>query len=75
MLWFLTVANNHSPLQVELSIYNLLGQKVPTLVDKKQPAGSYQVQWDASNFASGVYIYTLKAGTNYQQSKKLILLK
>jgi hypothetical protein len=57
-----------------LSIYNLLGQKVATLVDKKQPAGSYQVQWDASGFAGGVYYIRIKAG-NFVQTRKMIYLK
>jgi len=39
---------------VELRIYNILGQKVATLVSKKQPAGSYKVEWDAGVLASGV---------------------
>ena len=63
---------------VELSIYNILGQKVATLVNKKQPAGTYNVQWDASGFASGIYIYQLKARGQKQSTvltKKLILLK
>jgi len=60
---------------VELSIYNILGQKVITLVSKKQPAGSYKVNWDASGFASGVYLYRLEADKGYVQTRKLILLK
>ena len=40
---------------VNLSIYNVIGQKVTTLVSEKQSAGSYQVEWNASKFASGVY--------------------
>jgi hypothetical protein len=60
--------------EVELNIYNLLGQKVATLVSKKQPAGQYQVQWDASNFASGIYYYIIKAG-EFRQVKKMILLR
>jgi CubicO group peptidase (beta-lactamase class C family) len=63
---------------VDLSIYNLLGQKVATLVDRKQAAGSYQVQWDASGFASGIYIYRLKVQGQKQNAvftKKLVLLK
>jgi len=59
---------------VELSIYNLLGQKVATLVSERQNAGYYQVAWDASDFASGIYYYKLKAGT-YQDVKKMILLR
>ena len=59
---------------VELSIYNLLGQKVATLVKKKQTAGSYKIKWDASNFSSGVYLYRLQAG-NFIETKKLVVLK
>ena len=49
-----------------------------TLVNKKQAAGRYEVQWDASGFASGIYIYQLKAKGQGQTSlftKKLLLLK
>jgi len=46
--------------KVELSIYNILGQKVKTLVSEKQPAGSYKVELDASGYASGVYMYRLE---------------
>ncbi len=63
---------------VELSIYNLLGQKVATLVNKKQPAGRYEANWEASGFASGIYVYKLKANGQEQSAiltKKLILLK
>jgi predicted outer membrane repeat protein len=67
-------AYGHTPQQVNLSVYNLLGQKVTTLVNKKQPAGSYQVQWDATSFATGVYYYKLTAG-DYQQVKKMVLIK
>jgi hypothetical protein len=59
---------------VELSIYNLLGQKVATLVNQKQAAGRYQVQWDARDFASGVYYYRLTAGS-FVETKKLVLLR
>jgi len=60
--------------EVDLSIYNLLGQKVATLVSKKQAAGSYQVEWDASAYASGVYYYVLKAG-EFRDVKKMVYLK
>jgi len=59
---------------VELSIYNLLGQKIVTLVSEKQKAGNYQVEWDASQYGSGVYYYQLRAG-EYQEVKKMILIK
>ena len=61
--------------QVDLSIYNLLGQKVATLVSEKIVAGSYKVEWNASAFASGVYFYKLETNTGFVQTKKLILLK
>ena len=63
---------------VNLSIYNILGQKVATLVNKKQPAGNYSVEWNASGFASGIYIYQLTAKGQQQKAmftKKLVLLK
>jgi len=60
---------------VELSIYNLLGQKIATLVSEKQQAGYYQIQWDASGFASGIYLYMLVTDNGFIETKKLILLK
>jgi hypothetical protein len=69
-------AIRESPLQqVNLSIYNILGQKVVTLVNKKQPAGNYSVEWDASGFVSGVYFYRLTTDNGFVQSRKLLLLK
>jgi len=59
---------------IDLSIYNLLGQKVATLVSKHQQAGAYQVEWDARGFASGVYIYHLQAEGKIL-NKKMFLLK
>jgi hypothetical protein len=60
---------------VELSVYNVLGQRVVILVSEKQLAGSYQVQWDASSFASGVYYYRLSTDAGFVQTKKLVLLR
>jgi len=59
---------------VDLSIYNTNGQKIITLVSKKQAAGSYQVKWDAARYASGVYYYKLRVD-NFQEIKKMILLR
>jgi hypothetical protein len=59
---------------VELSVYNLIGQKVTTLVSEKQRAGHHQAEWDASGFASGIYYYRIKAG-EFQDVKKMILLR
>ncbi len=60
--------------QVDLNIYNTLGQKVATLVSQKQTAGNYEIEWNASGFASGVYYYHLQAG-DYREVKKMIILK
>jgi hypothetical protein len=59
---------------VELSIYNQLGQKVSVLVSKRHPAGSYKVEWDASELASGIYYYTIQAG-EFRAVRKMILLR
>jgi len=61
--------------QVDLSIYNILGQKVTTLVSEKQPAGSYNVKWDATDFASGVYLYRLETNRSFMSTRKLVLLR
>lgn len=66
----LPVASN-----VDLDIYNSLGQKVCTLVSEQQMAGTYSVQWDASDFASGLYLFKLSTNHNWVQTKKLLLLK
>jgi hypothetical protein len=59
---------------VQVKIYNMLGQEVATLVDKKQSPGNYEVKFDASNLNSGIYFYHLKSG-EFSESKKMILLK
>ena len=59
---------------VELSIYNILGQRITTLVNDIHERGYYEVSFDASHLSSGVYIYRLQAG-EYVESKKLMLLK
>lgn len=59
---------------VELTVYNISGQKVATLVSGKQNAGEYQIEFNADYLPSGTYIYRLKAGS-LVQTKKMILLK
>jgi hypothetical protein len=59
---------------VALSVYNALGQKIATLVNKEQVPGNYTVQFDASNLPSGIYFYTLRAG-DFVSTKKMILMK
>ena len=71
-----TVINFNLPqaAQVKLSVYNILGQEVAVLVDEFVNAGSYSKSFNASNLASGLYIYTLEAGST-KLSKKMTLLK
>ncbi len=57
-----------------LKVYDLLGREVEVLVNSRQPASEHRVSWDASAFASGVYIYRLQTGEN-TLAKKLLLLK
>ena len=59
---------------VELSIYNLVGQKVATLVSEKQKAGNHEVEFKAQNLSSGIYFYRIEAG-EFQDVKKMILLR
>ncbi len=59
---------------VKLVIYDLLGREVVTLVNEELKPGTYEVDWDASNFSSGVYFYRIISG-NYIETKKMILMK
>jgi photosystem II stability/assembly factor-like uncharacterized protein len=59
---------------VTLSVHNILGQVVATLVNEIQGAGSHEVRFDASGLASGVYFYRLQAGS-FVETKKLALVR
>ena len=65
---------------VELTVYNVAGQVVRTLVAEHQNAGRYVVEWDATNdsghsLSSGMYFYRLQAGGEFRETKKMLLLK
>ena len=57
-----------------LSIYNLMGQKVTTLIDGHNEAGQHSVSWDAANYSSGIYFYRLSAGERVF-TERMTLLK
>ncbi len=59
---------------VAIKIYDITGREVSTLINEKLNAGTYIVDWDASNFASGVYFYSLQTD-NFTETKKLVLIK
>ncbi|RKY94827.1 MAG: hypothetical protein DRQ01_01400 [Ignavibacteriae bacterium] len=59
---------------VELKVYDIIGNEVATLVNETKAPGSYEVPFNASQLASGVYIYSIRAG-NFAQIKKMVLMK
>ena len=59
---------------VSLKVYDVLGNELVTLVNEEKPAGSYEVEYVASELTSGVYFYTLQVGTTIN-TKKMVLLK
>ena len=64
---------------VKLSIYDMLGREVDVLVNSKLEAGEYLADWNASRFASGIYIYKIEAsdvkGNNYVETRRMVLVK
>ena len=76
-----TIPQTDSPLQggargglVTLKVYDVLGNEIATLIDEYKPAGIYEVEFNGSEFSSGIYFYQLRAG-DFVQSKKMILMK
>jgi hypothetical protein len=76
-----TTIDYHLPLRshVTIEVYNVLGQKVRTLVDREESAGSHTVSWDGTtssgkSIATGVYLYRFQAG-DYVETKKMLLSK
>jgi hypothetical protein len=60
--------------QVTMKVYNVIGKEVATLVNQQMKAGSYEANFDASQFSTGVYLYRLTVG-NFTSVKKMMLIK
>jgi hypothetical protein len=67
--WQLAVGN-----EVELSIYNILGQKVTTLVSGKMAAGYHEIEFNGRNLSSGVYLYRIEVG-EWSDVRKMLLVR
>ena len=59
---------------VQLVVLDITGREIATLLNEKLNPGSYEVQWDASNYSSGIYFYTLRTN-KFIQTQKMILVK
>ncbi|HSW54196.1 MAG TPA: T9SS type A sorting domain-containing protein, partial [Ignavibacteriaceae bacterium] len=59
---------------VKVTVLDILGSEIATLVNELQQPGSYEIKWDASNVSSGIYIYQLKT-KDFVSTKKMILIK
>ncbi|MCY7362564.1 MAG: T9SS type A sorting domain-containing protein, partial [Ignavibacteria bacterium] len=59
---------------VSLKVYDISGKEIADLVNEKKSAGTYSVEFDGSDFTSGIYFYTLTAG-DYRETKKMMLIK
>jgi hypothetical protein len=59
---------------VTLQIFNILGERVATLVNGSLDAGAHSYQWQAMNFPGGIYYYTLKTGS-FSETKRMVLMK
>ena len=59
---------------VTLKVYDVLGNKVTTLVNEEKSAGTYEITWHTENLPSGVYFYRLQAG-DFVETKKMVLMK
>lgn len=60
--------------QILLTVYDILGREIATLVNEQLKPGKYEVNWDASNYPSGTYLYTLTT-EYFNQTKRMVLIK
>ena len=62
------------PSHVTLRVYNIAGNEVATLINEKLAGRAYEIEWNASGHASGIYLYRLQAG-EFVETRKLTLLR
>lgn len=60
---------------IKITVYDLLGREVVTLVNEEKPAGTYAVDFNGSNLSSGTYFYHIETSDGFSQTKKMILLR
>jgi hypothetical protein len=81
MIWYYLPDVGYQPAEVEITIYNLLGKRVKSLVNGREYPGEHKVRWDGKDdsgkeVASGIYFYRLKvSGIELVKPKKMVLLK
>jgi len=63
------------PGNVQLTIYNITGRKIGTLINERKKPGEYSIKFDSQNISSGIYLYELIVEGQYKKTKKMILLK
>ncbi len=61
--------------KVQIELFNIHGQKIRSLVDSEQPAGTYQLQWKVQNLSSSVYFYRLRFDDRLIATRKMVVLK
>ena len=59
---------------IELSVYNVIGQEIAVLVNEEKEVGTYNIEFNAANLTSGIYIYKLHS-KNFTETKKMVLMK
>jgi hypothetical protein len=59
---------------VTLKVYDVLGDEITTLVNEEKTTGTYEVEFNGTNFPSGIYFYQLQAGSFFE-TKKMLLMK
>jgi photosystem II stability/assembly factor-like uncharacterized protein len=68
-------STNYQFVRVKLIVYDILGRKVKTLVNKDQKPGAYEITFNAGGIPSGVYFYRLRVENKYKSSRKMIIMK